>query len=83
MLINGKEINVAQRRKEIQRKDADGNPVFQTKGKNIGMPIMLSQSDIAKHCGISITAEQRYENDTTKNPMPEVLTKLAEILEIK
>jgi len=68
MLINGQEINVAQRRKEIQRKDGSGK--------------MLSQSDIARYCGISITAEQRYENDTTKNPMPEVLVKLAEILEI-
>lgn len=82
MLINGQEINVAQRRKEVQRKDAEGNLLFQTKGKNIGTPIMLSQSDVAKYCGISITAEQRYENDTTKNPMPEVLVKLAEILEI-
>lgn len=68
MLINGKEINVARRRKEIQRKDGSGKT--------------LSQSDIARYCGISITAEQRYENDTTKNPMPEVLVKLAEILEI-
>ena len=68
MLINGQEINVAKRRKEIQRKDGSGKT--------------LSQSDIARYCGISITAEQRYENDTTKNPMPEVLTKLAEILEI-
>ena len=83
MLINGQEINVAQRRKEIQRKDSDGNPVFQTKGKNIGSPIMLSQSDVAKYCGISITAEQRYENETTKNPKPEVLERLAEILEIE
>ena len=83
MLINGQEIDVAKRRKEIQRKDSDGNPVFQTKGKNSGSPIMLSQSDVAKYCGISITAEQRYENDTTKTPMPEVLVKLAEILEIK
>ena len=82
MLINGKDISVAQRRKEVQRKDAEGNLLFQTKGKNIGTPIMLSQSDVAKYCGISITAEQRYENDITKNPMPEVLTKLAEILEI-
>ena len=69
MLINGQEINVARRRKEIQRKDGSGKT--------------LSQSDIARYCGISITAEQRYENDTTKNPMPEVLVKLAEILEIK
>ena len=69
MLINGQEINVAKRRKEIQRKDGSGKT--------------LSQSDIARYCGISITAEQRYENDTTKNPMPEVLAKLAEILEIK
>ena len=69
MLINGQEINVAKRRKEIQRKDGSGKT--------------LSQSDIARYCGISITAEQRYENDTTKNPMPEVLVKLAEILEIK
>ena len=68
MIINGKEINVAQRRKEVQRKDGSGKT--------------LSQSDIAKYCGISITAEQRYENDTTKNPKPEVLTRLAEILEI-
>ena len=68
MLINGQEINVAKRRKEIQRKDGSGKT--------------LSQSDIARYCGISITAEQRYENDTTKNPMPEVLVKLAEILEI-
>ena len=68
MLINGQEIDVAKRRKEIQRKDGSGKT--------------LSQSDIARYCGISITAEQRYENDTTKNPMPEVLTKLAEILEI-
>ena len=68
MLINGQEIDVAKRRKEIQRKDGSGKT--------------LSQSDIARYCGISITAEQRYENDTTKNPMPEVLVKLAEILEI-
>ena len=68
MLINGKEINVAQRRKEIQRNDGSGKT--------------LSQSDIARYCGINITAKQRYENDTTKNPMPEVLVKLAEILEI-
>ena len=69
MLINGQEIDVAKRRKQIQRKDGSGKT--------------LSQSDIARYCGISITAEQRYENDTTKNPMPEVLVKLAEILEIK
>jgi transcriptional regulator with XRE-family HTH domain len=69
MLINGQEINVAQRRKEIQRKDGSGKT--------------LSQADIARYCGISITAEQRYENNTTKNPMPEVLVKLAEILEVE
>lgn len=69
MLINGKEIDVAKRRSEIKRKDGSGKT--------------LSQADIARYCGISITAEQRYENNTTKNPMPEVLTKLAEILEVE
>lgn len=68
MLINGKDIDIAKRREEVKRKDGSGKK--------------LSQSDIARYCGVSITAIQRYESETTKNPMPEVLEKLAVILEI-
>ena len=69
MLINGKDINIAKRRLEVVRKDGSGK--------------CLSQADVAKYCGVSVTAEQRYENETTKNPKPEVLERLAEILEIE
>ena len=69
MLINGQEVNIAKRRLEVVRKDGSGK--------------FLSQADVAKYCGVSVTAEQRYENETTKNPKPEVLERLAEILEIE
>ena len=69
MLINGQDINIAKRRLEVVRKDGSGK--------------YLSQADVAKYCGVSVTAEQRYENETTKNPKPEVLARLAEILEIE
>ena len=68
MLINGQDVNIAKRRLEVVRKDGSGK--------------YLSQADVAKYCGVSVTAEQRYENETTKNPKPEVLERLAEILEI-
>lgn len=69
MLINGQDVNIAKRRLEVVRKDGSGK--------------FLSQADVAKYCGVSVTAEQRYENETTKNPKPEVLERLAEILEIE
>lgn len=69
MNINGKEIDIRAVRMKTMREDGSG--------------LTLSQSDVARACGISIIAYQHYEDGTTKNPRPETVEKLVKFLHLE
>ena len=49
---------------------------YKTKRISLG----LSQTEVAKRVGISLVAYQNIERGATKNPKPETLKKLEEVL---